>query len=302
MNTLDTSTDDKGLRTAGKVFWCIGFMFIMLCFVLLFGDDGWTSMAPYEDWARQHGIEPDATTRTLWHWLSGPPLVILACALAGFAGHLLAAYTNGLRFRLAFPRHTAISMLPGLFYPRWMPNSDEDLARRYARLMWGGPIGLTLLLALAVGGFVSAAATGLHMWRDLLCLLSAGAALWAAGQLVPDQTRGNVNTGWMISRLARHGPHERRFVALVRVARQAAANTPPQDWDNALVEQALTPSDGTTHEAEALLVGATHYAAIGEHDRARELLGRALTLRRLLGKHGVKIVEAMLSQLPDPQG
>ncbi|MBK8208307.1 MAG: hypothetical protein IPK87_16145 [Planctomycetes bacterium] len=294
------SADDKGLRTAGMALWAVGFVFVILCFLLYFELLEFARASHKSALLRELWPEADPDAFAQSHWLWAAPLVVFSGALAVMLGRLVAGFAAGLRWR-PFALGMTRSMLPGLHYQRWLPRDDTNLPGRYARLLWGGPVGTLLLLVATIGGFAWATAAGHALWRDVLCLLSAGAAFWAAGQIFPDAHKGLPNTGWLIASLSRRGARAKRFCALALLAGQHAQGAGPAGWDTALVVQALSPSDGTTHEVEALLVAAMHHTAINEPARAREVLGRAMLHKTLLGKHGVRKVEEMLSHLPQPE-
>ena len=168
-----------------------------------------------------------------------------------------------------------------------LPAGDDDLRRRTAWVVAGGP------LANAAAAVVAAAATfalwerGGEAWTTAAwCAgaLAAQNALVAVGTLLPRRRGGpdGLSTdGTQLWRLARGGRAADRALALARLGAAAAAGVPPGEWPADLIadaapDPALAPAKYAAADGAAVRLAFAAAAARGAYPAAGAALAKVI--------------------------
>ncbi len=220
-------------------------------------------------------------------------------------GHVVAGWLVGFRFqlfvagpfkivrgesgRLRLELNRDLALFGGV--SESLPIDSRDLVMRFAWVAAGGP-----LMGLI---FADAAVIGLAFAPGSLGLLPRFAMAWlgfycgalALGTLIPlpvGQTM--LSDGARLLRLLRGGAPAARDAAVLYLLGLAAANTPPRDWDDAVVATAMVPPDGSAFECQARLFAYQAAVDRAEGERAYEHLMRTLELRHALFEASVPLL------------
>jgi hypothetical protein len=295
MHTPDASKEHQGLRFGSMGLVCVAVVCGLIGLLVAFGAD--RSQANRIRELLDVDV-PEEVTSPLWYYLTGAPLGIGGAALASALGRLIFGLIAGMTPRLTRAPGGNLSGAGGLWYARWNSPEDGRIETRLRTLAWGGPVGVILLVVCSMFWMCVSIAGWAPQWHaELLIAVSTASALWGAIQLWPEAFGSAVSSGWQIAQLDGLSRASRRLGALALLSQQSVKRPDPAHWDTALIVQALEPRDSTTVECEALVVGATHYMAIGEKQGARELLQRAQGLGKAMGYRGTLAVKRMLAAL-----
>ena len=216
-------------------------------------------------------------------------LVSLWVALAVHElGHVLGGRLGGLRFhlfvagplrvvaegggiRIGLNRNLALAGGAALA----VAQDARQLRQRFALAVAGGPV-----LSLVVGGAAGVA------WLDTpypplvhLCLGVLGVLSAALGvvTLIPNSFGGLASDGTRLSRLIFSNARGERDAAVLALSALSAANVSPRNWDQAVVQLAVSQDDGGWDEAIGRLLAFRHAIETGDA-AAEKHLARALVL------------------------
>jgi hypothetical protein len=213
-------------------------------------------------------------------------------------GHLIGGRLVGFRFRLLTVGPLRVVRAHGrirfglnrnLFRYAGVAGSSPDdptgMRWRMATVLAAGPAA-----SLVAGGFALAlmlTETPEAMLRDWYAefMAARAVALFAAGSIavgvitiMPGGSPGRPTDGSRIVELLGKGPAAERATAILSLNSLALADRPPEEWPDQLIERALEPADGSASELRALLLAHDAAVAKGEHERASQLIGRALRI------------------------
>ena len=210
-------------------------------------------------------------------------------------GHLVGGLRAGFEFRsltvgpievrvengrLKWERSPLMRGVAGMV--RMVPRGREDLERRLALLIVGGPIASLLWSALTYGLYraaspfshskVFAEAVGYQLAFSALIM---GLSL-LPGTLIQFSTRSGAATDMKLL-LALWGKSEgrSRLVAHMLLAREILSAVRARDWSPELLERALVPEDGSDTHIRTLTLLYYHHLDRGEVEAARAWLAQA---------------------------
>jgi hypothetical protein len=125
-----------------------------------------------------------------------------------------------------------------------LPNSEQNLARRFAQLAMGGPLASLLLTVLAGLGFWAlpnpeAPAPGLFLLRSSCLFLALTSAAIGVITTIPFHSGGFYSDGARFLRLIRGGEEARLESLLLTLIAKATGGTRPKDLDPALFAEGI---------------------------------------------------------------
>lgn len=152
------------------------------------------------------------------------------------------------------------------------PTDSANLRRRMALMTAGGPV-MSFLVAVAAyfGTFVVGGFFGV-----LLLAVAVMSALIGTVTILPMRNGGFMSDGARLVMLYRGGAEAERWCALAALGGASTFGERPREWDETLIEKSLASPDGSLDDAGASLSAAHHALDLGETDRAKSLLGRAI--------------------------
>jgi hypothetical protein len=259
-------------------------------------------------------LEVDATTGS-FGWLLADIASVFGISWASIVahelGHLLAGLVgrmriyhvvlgplkfvrDGGRFRL---RLNWRSTAPG--YVIAMPTETQDLRRRMFLYIGAGPLANLLVGALLLW-------VGLHgnelslvprrfgeMTPTLLPWMPQSQPIawfyFAAvmnlmlfvTSLIPGTFGGVTTDGGQLANLLRGSQAANRQLLILTLSGISNSGVRPRDWDGALIERILTPSDGSAYDVMANLYGYYHALDCGRIEEAGQRLDEAVAIRKL---------------------
>lgn len=223
--------------------------------------------------------------------LVGAALLLLTSAVHEL-GHLLGGWLAKLRFYLLVVGPIKISRETGKLrfglsrggafngLAACIPEKIYDLRRRMLLFALGGPVA-SLLLALLAGGVFYRLPTGVPAW------VGEGAAITAVSSLIFFLTSMKPGTypngmpadGGRILMLLQNGAEARRWCALVALNSADVQGQRPRDWDETMVQQAMTGLDASSEGMMARLLVYQWAVDNGRFSQANLLLDDAFALR-----------------------
>lgn len=162
-----------------------------------------------------------------------------------------------------------------------LPDNDQRLPQRFARLAAGGPLAsllLTLLavLLLAVLPAPEAPPTGLYLLRSALWFIAVLSGFIMLVTAIPFHTGGFYSDGARVLRLLRGGPTARLESLLLTLIARATGGTRPRDIDPAIFEEGIALAKAQEAPFEPYFYQYQYYQKLDQeqYEEAETALGR----------------------------
>ncbi|NBC08398.1 MAG: hypothetical protein GVY26_14485 [Bacteroidetes bacterium] len=222
------------------------------------------------------------------------PVVLLLVVFWHEMGHVVAGLQANFNFRfltvgpfmwekeegrLRFYWNKDINTAGGLAL--LLPDNDQRLPQRFARLAAGGPLASLLLTLLAVLLIVLLPApdsppAGLYLLRSALWFIAVVSGFIMLVTAIPFHTGGFYSDGARVLRLLRGGPTARLESLLLTLIARATGGTRPRDLDPAIFEEGIALAKAQEAPFEPYFYQYQYFQKLdqGKYEEAEAALGR----------------------------
>ncbi|MDW8328200.1 MAG: hypothetical protein RMK99_16685 [Anaerolineales bacterium] len=222
--------------------------------------------------------------------IAGCVLLLVTTVVAHELGHLLGGWLVGFRFllfivgplklmregnRIRVRLNKDVSLYGGITSA--MPTNDQDLMRRTAIVILGGPLTSLVLgtLSLALAAWTNANIAAASPWSAVTLFAFffgvTNLAIFVA-TMIPGKTGSFDTDGAQLLDVLRGGHRAERRWLTISLAAASMEGVRPRDWNPAQVERLLALREGTVEDVMANYLGYFYALDRGEVERAGELL------------------------------